>query len=237
MAKFSRVLPGIFLAMFFRDPLKDPRNSHKLLEFYDSIKIERICKKCSVLRSHVHQVSRFLCGSGCDFMTKGKESQRWFAPESFSPQKNRVILSVMGKSLVIAIHCAISRRWLLLLQPPPPSSTSLVRLSVRLLSRVGSATGAFLKAPRAAAQSSLQFWLATRTLATEKSAICDCDSWWTFRIFFYFFSARGGGRGSPRCREGERGSVSYWKSQEGEGASRTGGAGRASVANLGNFFG
>ena len=41
----------------------------------------------------------------------------------------------------------------MLLQPPPPSSTSLVRLSARLLSRVGSATGAFLKAPRVAAQS------------------------------------------------------------------------------------
>ena len=30
------------------------------------------------------------------------------------------------------------------------------------------------------------------------------NTWWTFRIFF-IFSARGRGRGSPRCREGGRG--------------------------------
>ena len=54
--------------------------------------------------------------------------------------------------------------------------------------------------------------------------------------YFYFFSAWGGRRGSPRCRGG--GSVDlHWKSQEGggvlSGKGRGRGAGRVSAANRG----
>ena len=56
---------------------------------------------------------------------------------------------------------------------------------------------------------------------------------------FNFFSARGGGRGSPRRWEGG-GLVFYSKSHVGGGVSRTGwgrGAGRVSAANWGLFVG
>ena len=69
-------------------------------------------------------------------------------------------------------------------------------------------------------------------------------TWWTFRIFFKFFSARGGEGGVRGDTEGG-GSVSYCKSQEGGAPRREGGggegAGRASAGNLGGeakfFFG
>ena len=59
----------------------------------------------------------------------------------------------------------------------------------------------------------------------EAQHIIDFDTWWTFRIFFLFFSARGSGKGSPRRRDGGGGAIFYWKSQEGGGGvSRPGGA-------------
>ena len=69
-------------------------------------------------------------------------------------------------------------------------------------------------------------------------------SWWTFRIFFIFFSARGGGRGSPRPPGG--GGVRFLMKNPRRGSPRRGrgrGAGRVSAANWGfggggglNFF-
>ena len=60
--------------------------------------------------------------------------------------------------------------------------------------------------------------------------------WWTFRIFF-IFSARGGGWGSPRRREGWGIGFFIENPRREGGFFRTGGAGRVSAANWGEFWG
>ena len=60
-------------------------------------------------------------------------------------------------------------------------------------------------------------------------------TWWTFRIFF-IFSARGGGRGSPRCQEGG-GSVFIKKSNEGGGGLQDGRGREGVCSELGTFGG
>ena len=59
--------------------------------------------------------------------------------------------------------------------------------------------------------------------------------WWTFRIFFIFCSARGGGRGSLRSREGGRDPFLIENPRRGGGHQdgRGRGAGRASAVNWG----